>query len=642
MANTSIRNSGFYSLFAKFNKKKGSYDDEKSEGVIESLNELTLEMSDEELQKLTKSWELLYASSAVKARIHNEGDICERYWTGKQFPDTEYENGKRPLVDNVIFEALETMIPQATQQNPEPVVLTDNGDAQPEIPPGPPTPQNPMGTPPVPAVPMSEIGDKIHMSLEYLARINQLNIVLGKGVRDWSLRFVGCYETGWNGEEEEIDVQKISPKDLILDPNAYIGVRGTYHGEFVGRRLYDTAQNLITRFPDKEEDIRRECQDKLGSLMGYIRWRTDEYVVYTIKQMVLFKHKNEMWNYDKPVMQIDPTGQPIQGMQKGQNHWSRPRIPMRFLTVFDLGDEPADKTGLVQQSLVTQDNINKRLKQIDRNTDNMNGGVIVSGLAFNKEQAAQVAEARRQGRTIVVPTGNISEAIQMPQNNPLPDALYQSLNDQRQRLLERFGVSGSTATGTSQEKTVRGKIIVGDQDSSRTGGGISKSLEVVAAGIYEDMLQGIYVFWDQPHWISVVGPDNAEQMMQFQASEIPQDRKIVVTVQDGSMVPQDELSLYNEAMSEWEGGVSDPLSYFEKTKDPNPLDRAQKLMSYRTNPAQYMAQYLQIQSPMPVQPLPEGGGGSTTGAPGASVEPPKSAPTAVQSQEKQLLQSIPA
>ena len=632
---SSIRNSGFYSLFAKFNKKKGRSDTTKEEGVIESLEEFTLEMGDEEIRKLTSSWEHLYDGSMVKSRIHNEGDICERYWIGKQFPDTEYENGKRPLVDNVIFEALETMIPQATQQNPEPVILTDNEIVQPATPP---SQLNPTGTPPVF---MSEIGDKVHMSLEYLARENQLNILLGKGVRDWSMRFVGCYETGWNGEIGEIETQKVNPKDLILDPNAYIGTRGTYHGEFVGRKLYDTAQNLITRFPLKEEEIRRECQDKLGSLMGYIRWRTDDYVVYTLKKIVLFKHKNEMWNYDKPAIQIDEQGQPQQITQKGKNYWKNPRIPMRFLTVFDLGDEPADKTGLIHQSLVTQDNINKRLKQIDRNTDNINGGVIVSGLAFNKEQAAQVAEARRQGRTIVVPTGNIDEAIKMPQNNALPDALYQSLNDQRQRLLERFGVYGSTSSGTKQEQTVRGKIIAGNQDSGRTGGGISKSLEVVAAGIYEDMLQGIFVFWDEPHWVSVVGPDNAEQMFQFQSSDIPEDRKIVVTVQDGSMIPQDQISVYNNAMAEWEGGVSDPLSYYEQTKDPNPLDRAQKLMAYRTNPAQYMAQYLQIQPPAPVAPLPQGGGGSESGAPGASVVPPQAVPSPVQSQEKQIIQSVP-
>lgn len=635
----SLRNSGFFSLFAKFNKKKGDGNDEIQEGLIESLGELTLDKDDEELIQLTNSWELSYAGSVTKARIHNEGDTCERYWIGKQFPDTEYENGKRPLSDNIIFEALETLIPQQTQQNPEPIVLTDDSVITPAVPAQPPSPSNPQGTPGTAEVTMKEIGDKIHMSLEYLARTNHLKTTLKRGVRHWGLRFLGCWQTVWDDEKQEITWKARNPKDLILDKNGYIE-NGVYHGEFLGLRLEDNAQNLITRFPKKEEDIRRECQDKLGSLMGYVQWRTDEYVVYTMKKMVLLKHKNENWNYDKEIEVPDATGQLVKQTVPGHNHWIRPQMPFRFLTCFDLGDEPADKTGLVQQALVTQDNINKGLKQYDRNADHINGGIVVNGLMFNKEQAAQVAEARRQGRTIVTP-GDPNAAILFPKQDALPETLYQRIQDDRQRVRERMGIQGTSAAGTQQEQTVRGKIIAGDNDESRTGGGVSEFLEIAAAGLFDDALQFMYVFWDTPHWVSVVGPDNAEQMMQFQASDIPVGAKVVVTIQNGSMVPQDELSLYNEAMAEWEGGISDPLSYFEKTKDPNPLDRATKLMLYRTNPQQYMAEYLQMTPQMPAQPLPEGGGGSTSGAPPGSTPPAGSIPGPIQTQESSLLKSVP-
>ena len=347
-----------------------------------------------------------------------------------------------------------------------------------------------------------------------------------------------------------------------------------------------------------------------------------------------------MWNYDKEAMGVDAMGQPTMQTVPGNNHWKRPKIPMKFLVVYDLGDEPADKTSLVSQALVTQDNINKGLKQYDRNVDNINGGVVVNGLMFNKEQAAQVAEARRQGRTIVAP-GNPQEAVMYPENNPVPDSLMERIQDDRNQIAQRMGVYGATPATTQQEETVRGKIIAGQQSSGRAST-ITAALEIVAAGIYDDLLQGIYVFWDTPHKVSVLGPDNAETFIEFQASEIPQDRKITIQVQDGSMVPTDELSEYNQAMSEWEGGVSDPLSYYEKTKDPNPLDRAQKLMTFKTNPAQYMAQYLQIQPPMPAQPLQEGGGGSSTsGQPGAAVSPAPVVPSPVQAESKQLLDSVP-
>lgn len=614
MANRdNIRTAGFYSLFARFNKKKGSQDDEISEGLIEEFGELTLDKKDDELLELTNSWELSYAGSLTKARIHNEGDICERYWIGRQYPDTEYENGKRPLTDNVIFPNLESLIPQQTQQNPEPIVLVPDD--------------------------FKEVGDKIHMSLEYLARTNNLKTTLKRGVRHWGLRFLGCWQTVWDDEKQEIGWKARNPKDLILDKNGYIE-NGVYHGEFIGLRLEDTARNLITRFPKKEEEIKRECQDKLGSLMGYIQWRTNEYVVYTMKKIVLLKHKNENWNYDKEEEVPDATGQMVKQTVPGKNHWKHPQMPFRFLTCFDLGDEPADKTGLVQQALPTQDNINKGLRQYDRNADNINGGIVVNGLMFNKEQAAQVAEARRQGRTIVTP-GAPDQAIMFPSQSSLPDTLYQRIQDDREQVRSRMGTAGSTAAGVQQEETVRGKIIAGQDDQSRTGGGVSEFLEIASAGLFDDALQFMYVFWDAPHWISVVGAENAQTMIQFQAADIPPGIEIVVSVQNGSMVPQDELSIYNQALSEFEAGLSDPLSYYEKTKDPNPLESATKLMLYRSNPAQYMAEYLQMAPQAPVQPLPQGGGGSTSGQPPAAVSPPQTIPSPIQAESSQLLNSVP-
>ncbi len=619
-----ILTQGFQSLFANFNKAKPRADGQMQEGVVENLEELTLEMDDAELIRLKKSWEVLYANSQTKNRIHADGDINERYWVGRQFPDTEYENGKRPLTDNIIFEALETMIPLATQQNPEPIVITDSTQE------------------------MKDLADKTKMALQHLSNYNNLKTKLKKGVRHWSLRFVGCWQIAYDAKDKEIIAKVVNPKELILDPNGYIE-DGVYHGEFLGMKMTDTASNLIVRFPVKKEEIERQCQSKMGSLMSYTQWWTDEYIFYTLKDIILQKSKNPHWNYEQETETIDDYGQPIQKITPGKNHFERPKMPFVFLTVFDLGDEPADKTSLIQQGLTTQDNINKRLKQIDRNADNINGGVIVSGQFFNKEQAGQVAEARRQGRTIVVPVGNISEAIQIPQNQSIPDILVVNLQDQRQRFLARFGASGSTNTGSSQERTVRGKIINQNNDSSRIGGGVAEYLEVAASRIFNYWIQMIYVYYDSPHMISIIGPNNAQIMSTIQASEFPQDRKLFVKVQSGSMVPKDELSEYNEAMSLWEGGALDPLSLFERLKDTNPQERAMKLITYRTNPVQYIQQYLGQQPMAPMmlpagpggQPLPQGGGMSTATAPPASVPQPAMAPTPEQQVSNNLIKQVP-
>jgi len=614
-----ILTAGYNSLFAKFNKTRGKQDNEK-EGVIEDLGELTLEKDDEELLKLKTSWENLYSNSETKARIHNAGDINSRYWMGRQFPDTDYENDKRPLVDNIIFEGLETMIPLATQQNPEPIVMTDTTQE------------------------MKDLGDKVKMGLEYLADYNHLKTKLKRGVRHWSLRFLGAWECGYNAEEAEIVVNAINPKDLILDHHCAIE-DGEYTGEFLGIRKQDTASNLLVRFPDKAELIKRECGDKLGSLMGYRQWWTDEFVFYTLNNIVLSKSKNPHFNYPQETQTVDEMGNPISKIVPGFNHFARPKIPFVFLTVFDLGDEPCDKTNLIQQGLTTQDNINKRLKQIDRNADNLNGGIAIDSTFFSKEQGAQVAEAKRQGRTIMTP-GDPNKIIKVLEQPALPAVLFESLNDARQRFMSRFGASGSTAQGTEQETTVRGKIIAGNNDSSRTGGGVSEYLEVASSRIFNQWVQMMYVYYDTPHLISVMGSNNAQEMItlsniEFQA--LGEERKMIVVTQNGSMIPEDELSHYNTAVSLWEQGAYDPLSLFEALKDPNPQERAMKLMVFKTSPQQYMQQFLGVAPPPMVAQIPEGGGGSESGQPPIAVgapETPPTQPTPVQQESSQLLSSV--
>ena len=97
---------GFYSLFSKVNRHKYP-DAEMQEGSSDLLEELRLEMSDKELIDLKdewlKKWNLYYPD------IKKKQEENEKYWLGKHFKGASVED--RPMVDNVIFEALETFLP---------------------------------------------------------------------------------------------------------------------------------------------------------------------------------------------------------------------------------------------------------------------------------------------------------------------------------------------------------------------------------------------------------------------------------------------------------------------------------------------------------------------------------------------------
>ena len=428
---------GFNSLAKNVNKYKGGGGmNENVEGVVSvEMSELTLDLSDQELISLKKKWEKTWESSDLKSSVNKMQDENEKYWKGEQFDD---ENPKRPLADNIIFEAVETFLPILTRQKPEPIVEANNTKDG------------------------NSLAYKVQKMLVYQSDRLRMKLKIQKLTRFWMLYLLGVVKVGWNELENDIELVVLRPQKLILDPEATID-DGVYRGEYIGEYRKDFAKDLIKRFPKKEKYIRDLVNDKLGTHVQYIEWWTNEYVFWTLKDEVLLKAKNPHWNYDGKEKTVDEYGNELEIEKKGNNHFSTPKKPYIFLTVYDLNLGPFDSTSIIQQNLALQDLINKRLKQIDKNADNTNGGLLISGDHFDKEQAAQVAEGLRSGKPAWVPKGRVGDAINRTIAPPLPNFIYQSLQDYRGELRNIFGVRGASPQGILNEETVRGKILIKGQ-----------------------------------------------------------------------------------------------------------------------------------------------------------------------------------
>jgi len=282
-------------------------------------------------------------------------------------------------------------------------------------------------------------------------------------------------------------------------------------------------------------------------------------------------------------------------MIAGQNHFAIPRVPYIFLNMFNLGKQPVDETGLINQNLSNQDLINKRVRQIDRNADSMNSGMVVSleRSGLTKDQAALATEALRLGNTIAIPAGSPREAVDRFPGTPLPNDVYNNLQDTRVRVRGLFGTGGLTGDGIKNETTVRGKILIRGLDSDRIGGGITEYIEQFADDIYNWMVQLMFVFYPE------------------MTGDIP---KTIISVKEGSLLPQDTTSLANQAIELAAGGLLDPISLFEKLEFPDPEGTAAKLFIWKTNPMLLFKNNPEIQEMMgqmmPPQgmPSPQGGG----------------------------------
>ena len=555
----SITTDGFKSLNRDVNKVKG---DAPSEGVIsEFLPELELSMKNDELVSLKRTW--LKTWEPYAKEIERKQQENEDYWLGKQFTTGE---SKRPLVDNLIFESLETFLPMATRPKADPLVESDNTEQG------------------------NVIAQKVRQMLVYIADLLSYNLKMKQVARYWALYLLGAMKVGWSMKENDITCVSIRPQKLILDPKATIE-ECEYKGYYIGEYVEDMASDLIIRFPSKSKFISDKVKDKMGTSVSYIMWTTDDYVFWTLDDEVLGKAKNPHWNYETeqqaPMdefgnVPVDETGMPQVVTVEGKNHFKNRKKPYVFLSVFNLGKQPHDDTNLVTQNLPLQDLINKRLVQIDKNADNANGGLIVSGDSYTEKQAQQAAKALRNGGAVWVPTGDVNSAVKRDTGTALPQFVYESLLDYRNELRNIFGTRGSTPQGTQNEQTVRGKIIIKGQDTDRIGGGISTYLEQFSDKIFNWFVQLMYVYYDEPHFATVMGKERTQEYISLVNSEL--NGKLLVGVKEGSMIPHDPVSNRNEAMDLWEKDGIDPITFFDRLEFPNPREAAKNLFIWKSNP----------------------------------------------------------
>ena len=559
------------------------------EGVEGTLyGNLELKMDDEELLMLKRAWE--DKSSPYTAKVKPRQDRNKIYYLGKQRSRGDTET---VISSNLLFEAEETFIPQALSQNPEPVVWSDN------------TPEG------------KEASNDVKTMLQYHADVLCLRKKLGVAVRHWSIYFIAVLKHGWDEEVKDIKLTLRKPQNFILDPDGYIDEFGNYCGEYLGELVPCTAQELADEFPKIKEYITLKVDGKMGTKLKYTEWWTDEYCFYTFDDKILDKHKNEFFNY--------PDGKG-ESATPGMNHFAIPRMPYSFVSVFSLQEHPHDDTNLIEQNIANQDRISDRDEQISRNLAAGNNSIALSGLSFNSETARQAAHALEDGSPVLVPDGQVENAIKRIPANDIPSAVFQAQDNDKLTLRSVFGTQGVTAQPNTEDTTARGMILNQSHDTTRIGGGIGDSLEQVADNIFNWWLQLYYVFYDEAHYGAIMGSGRAVEFVTMIKSNM--NRHFVVSVSPNSMQPKDEVTEQNLAIELANNGWLDPINLFKKLNYPDPMETAKMVTLFKINPQLYMQQFFPEQAAPVTQP---GAGQANIPAPQPSTPPETTAAPAASS-----------
>lgn len=525
------------------NKVSMAYD--LDEGIESDLtDDLTLDLSDEELLSLKDDYENEY--SAYGGVIEARQKQNKQYLLGTQ-KRAGVANGK-VAPSNLLFEATATFVPQALAKNPEPVVFSDN----------------------------TEDGKKASGDIKTMLQFQALNLglrqKLGLMVWHWGVYFTAVIKYGWDAKLNDITCEVRKPKNFLLDPGGYVDEFGDFCG-WTGERIKSTAQELCDAFPDCADYVTDDVSGKMGTQVVRTEWWSADgsYCFVTFKEKVLAKHKNEFFSNGK----------------EGQNHFAQPKKPLTFLSVFSMQEQPHDMTNLIEQNVSNQDRINNRDYQIEKNLAHGNNSIVVSDVSFTSETAHQAADALEQGDPILA-GGDIDKAIKRIPANPLPNGVLESQNVDKDTLRSIYGTQGLTSQ-QNPEQTARGMILNQSHDSSRIGGGMGDSLEIVATSFFNWMLQLMYVFYDEKHYGAIMGSASAVDYVGLVLHGEP--RKFIVMVTPDSMQPKDELSQVNQTIDLWKANALDPIGLFKGINDPDPLASAKRLVIWTSNPQLYLATY---------------------------------------------------
>lgn len=528
---------GFKSLFSPTNKG------ENDEKITREEYTPTLPKTPEGILKLTQRWKNdweAYSGDAKKG-LSKKQKKSEEYWLGEQFQDGKSDV---PLQDNLIFEAVETFLPMATAKNPDPVVASED----------------------------QKLEDNVQKALYVQGERLFTKSTMKMAVRHWALFFYGATKTFWDPKRNDFFQRAIHPKKMILDKEAYVDPGGNYYGSYIGERKRAKWEQLLEMFPDSPHyaELKEKADMNGKDDVEYVEWWTTDNLFYTTKELVLGVYDYPHWNEDRET--IDEMGEPT--MEKGDNQFDRKIIPYTILTIFNLGEGPVDVTSLIWQNIPNQDFINKRMRQVDRNADNMNNGLVLSGEHFTKEQAAEAARHKQKGGALWVPKGDVNKAYRWDSSPALPEQVFAHLQDSRSELRNIFGIQGSTAQGISQDQTVRGKMLRGQADQSRVGGLVSEAIERYVATLYNWQVQMMKVYYTDERKLIFEGSQGTESIT---VSSLILKGSVQVTVKEGSMIPRNPLEERNQAVELFQMGVMSPVTLYKKLGFPNPMENVKEL-----------------------------------------------------------------
>lgn len=539
-----------------------------------------------------------------KLRLYERQKRNELFYLGQQISEAKLKPYQVGYTDNVIYEAIASIIPIAMSRLPDLIVK-----------PGEDTPEQKQS---------AELLTKI---LNSDIRKEQNREVLEMALKHLFIYYFGVIKYRWDKtitDKGDYVFEYVLPTNIILDHTATSPNPNKM--QYIAQHMEKSVRELIIDFPNKEGEILAELvesgamksgsypsEQQLDSKIRYTEiwfsWLKKkstgeseriEGVAWKYRKTLLGKMKNPYYDFvgedtvtDMEGNEIEPLdgvnrmmmGEDIKTDKVFNNYFLSPRKPYIILTFDRIGRHAFDDTSIVEQVIKLQQNVNKRGLQITDMNDKARGKDIFNASVFEKKDVEEASMYDPSTDLFVNMPSNMSVGdIYAHVAGEMPNAaVFQELANTRDRVFSKMGVNSTTRGIVTPDSTATEAQLARESDFGRIDYLVETTVNYAAAEMARASMQMVKLMYEDEHFVRLVGEKGQMLHLRLSRDEIKDGMEVEVGASG-----TDKIMRKSQALQLAKLGVIDPLTLYEELMIADPVGKVKRLMTFQTNPAQYM------------------------------------------------------
>lgn len=573
------------------------------EKIIKIEDPLTLEEEDDKLISIVDDYVTGSKGHFSKIRLRDrQNRNYANLWGRENNTMDSLLNKKNVYSDNVIYEIESTLKPLATSKDPDILVY-------------------PAGESPE----QQETADQLTLALQHAINVRELKDVKALAFKHLPVYFIGAVKYFWNpkkGKNGDIDFRVVHPQNLILDDGAK--TKNVKQHRFLGEYIEVSVQDLIMRFPGKEEELLNQLvserkikspQDP-GALATRLKiiemwfkyyekkgdkWTEINAVLWKYNNLLFKKSKNPNWDWEGETHyfnfddEIEPQqmisnlaqGNEMPGFESKQifyNYFDEPEFPYILIGYDQWGNMVYDESSRIEQIIRLQENVDTRGNQIKKMLNRAMGKHIFSTEANLKAEDLEEMNWENMDQAIIV-DGDINKTHAMAAADQPSPQIIQDYGNTRQIMFQKSHTNA--ITGALQSSTATSNQIAREANFSYADDLVDATINFMSEQMARAYLQLIKLRYTEEHFVRLIGKDGKVLFQKLHRDMIQDGMEVTITASG-----VDKLQRQNQAMDMAKLKLIDPLSFFEDIGTKNAQERTKRLLSFLNDPAQYQAEYV--------------------------------------------------